>query len=175
MEQRLPPTPPATPASFPTPPASPGAAGEGELQPTEAWVPWHLDRIDQRTLPLDGQFGATATGRGVNVYIISSVSGGHAALCCSAPCCAALCVVGRPPWMVCQPGRYRASRWACCVAASPPCLAALLSRGCWEHTKSSGTPMGPRDPGSNLPGAGWGWTLMRTAPMLLSCESAPRH
>ncbi|GAB4821409.1 hypothetical protein N2152v2_008455 [Parachlorella kessleri] len=37
-----------------------------------AWVPWHLDRLDQRRLPLDGQFDATATGAGVNVYLISS-------------------------------------------------------------------------------------------------------
>lgn len=40
----------------------------------EEWVPWQLDRIDQRSLPLDGQFNATASGQGVNVYIVSSVS-----------------------------------------------------------------------------------------------------
>ena len=33
----------------------------------EKWVPWHLDRIDQRNLPLDGRFLASATGTGVNV------------------------------------------------------------------------------------------------------------
>ena len=44
-----------------------------QQQPQE-WVPYHLDRIDQRSLPLDGRFSASATGSGVNVYIISSVS-----------------------------------------------------------------------------------------------------
>ncbi|GAB4822994.1 hypothetical protein N2152v2_010040 [Parachlorella kessleri] len=37
-----------------------------------AWVPYHLDRMDQRSLPLDGRFTANATGTGVNVYIVSS-------------------------------------------------------------------------------------------------------
>lgn len=52
---------------------------------TNSSVPYHLDRIDQRSLPLDGQFMSTALGTGVNVYIISSVSmqagaAAHAAL-----------------------------------------------------------------------------------------------
>ncbi|GAB4822983.1 hypothetical protein N2152v2_010029 [Parachlorella kessleri] len=72
-------------ASFSAPPGSPAAAGpppapapaqqqkdaQQQQQPQE-WVPYHLDRIDQRSLPLDGRFSANATGSGVNVYILSS-------------------------------------------------------------------------------------------------------
>jgi subtilisin family serine protease len=37
-----------------------------------------LDRIDQRNLPLDAQFGYTSTGLGVHIYIIDSgIRGGH--------------------------------------------------------------------------------------------------
>lgn len=35
-------------------------------------LPWGLDRIDQRSRPLNGGFGWSATGAGVNAYIIDS-------------------------------------------------------------------------------------------------------
>jgi subtilisin family serine protease len=35
-------------------------------------APWNLDRIDQRTLPIDRSYTYPATGAGVNVYIIDS-------------------------------------------------------------------------------------------------------
>ena len=39
---------------------------------TQANAPWHLDRIDQASLPLDQLYSFNSTGRGVNAYIIDS-------------------------------------------------------------------------------------------------------
>ena len=35
-------------------------------------VPWHLDRIDQRALPLDGRFDPPGDGAGVHAYVIDT-------------------------------------------------------------------------------------------------------
>eukprot|EP01025_Chloroclados_australasicus_P058536 TRINITY_DN7360_c0_g1_i4.p1 TRINITY_DN7360_c0_g1~~TRINITY_DN7360_c0_g1_i4.p1 ORF type:complete len:677 (+),score=78.89 TRINITY_DN7360_c0_g1_i4:261-2291(+) len=35
-------------------------------------APWGLDRINQRNLPLDGIYSYNATGKGINVYLIST-------------------------------------------------------------------------------------------------------
>ncbi|ANZ40348.1 hypothetical protein BBK82_34300 [Lentzea guizhouensis] len=34
--------------------------------------PWHTDRLDQRTLPLNGTFTPSGTGAGVDVYVVDS-------------------------------------------------------------------------------------------------------
>lgn len=56
-------------------------AGGAANSSGQGWVPWHLDRLDQRSLPLDGQYTATATGTGVNIYVVSSVSCGSFLRC----------------------------------------------------------------------------------------------
>ena len=35
-------------------------------------IPWHLDRINQRNLPLDGIFNLNQTGAGVDIYILDT-------------------------------------------------------------------------------------------------------
>lgn len=34
--------------------------------------PWNLDRIDQRSDNLDGEYNFNSTGKGVNVYVIDT-------------------------------------------------------------------------------------------------------
>jgi subtilisin family serine protease len=43
-----------------------------ETQATQTNPPWGLDRIGQRSLPLNNSYGYTATGAGVNVYVIDT-------------------------------------------------------------------------------------------------------
>jgi subtilisin family serine protease len=46
-----------------------GTTSVGPMAPT---AQWNLDRIDQRFLPLNGQYNVTATGLGITAYIIDT-------------------------------------------------------------------------------------------------------
>jgi len=53
-----------------------GSSGGGGADQLGAQVqlaaPWHLDRLDQRSLPLDSLFGEHSDGRGIDVYVLDS-------------------------------------------------------------------------------------------------------
>jgi len=39
---------------------------------TEMNAPWHLDRVDQRSIPMDTMYNYSSMGTGVNIYLIDS-------------------------------------------------------------------------------------------------------
>lgn len=71
--------------------------------------PWHLDRINQQALPLDGIYNASLTGQGVHIYLIDTgIQADHVEFNC------------RRYWITCRHRRmglrwhyqYRGLQWA---------------------------------------------------------------
>lgn len=51
----------------------PVGASSNQVGSAPVAVPWHLDRLDQRTFPLDGVFARPSlTGKGINIYVVDS-------------------------------------------------------------------------------------------------------